>query len=63
MRYLTVRPAMTLTIEDLDRLLAPEEELPPTERRPDLTKAWAAHMNDVIEVNNRPSKPLTVTSG
>ncbi len=32
-----------------------EEDEPPTDRRPDLTKAWADHMNDVIEVKVCPA--------
>lgn len=61
---------MTLTPEEFDKLLIrdDEEPLPPTERRPDLAKAWAEHMNDVREIDvcpecNRLRKSLTGTSG
>lgn len=67
MKYLIVRPAMTLTPEEFDRLLLPEEEgAPDTERRPDLAEAWARRMNDAPDLCptcNRRLKVLTATSG
>lgn len=47
-----MRPKMTLTPEEIDRFLTlgKDEEVPATERRPDLAQAWAQRMNDVPEV-------------
>jgi hypothetical protein len=47
-----VRP--TIAPEDLESLFVDEPE-PPTERRPDLSEAWARRMNDAIEVDACPA--------
>lgn len=48
MNYLHVRPSTKLSKEEILGLFDKEPE-PVTERRPDLTKAWAERMNGAIE--------------
>ena len=49
--YLTTRPALQMTADELDLVLrsaledAGADEAPPTERRPEITAAWSAVMN------------------
>ena len=48
-----MRPAMrtdVLRILDRSKKVSMLDAEPPTQRRPDLAEAWAARMNDVVEV-------------